>query len=112
MKRAVVSGVLTAGKRDASGAGATGVAVPAPSWAGAGERGLAQGERGLAKGERGLAQGERDWRRARTRERCDGYAETQETRAGGGEIPLAVGGIYASYHHLACTNVSANVGPG
>jgi hypothetical protein len=105
VKRAVVSGVLTAGKRDASGAGATVVAVSGAT--------LAWRRRaGLAQSERGLAQSELDWRRAGTRERCDGYAEAQEIRAGGGEIPLAVGGIYASYHHLACTNVSANVGPG
>ena len=69
-------------------------------------------ERAGVKGGAGLAKGERDWRRAGTRERCDGYAETQEIRAGGGEVPVAVGGIYASYHHLTCTDVSANAGPG
>src|SRR5580693_1064413 len=42
--RAVVGGVLTAGKRDASGAGATVVAVPAPSWTGPGRVGLVRGE--------------------------------------------------------------------
>src|SRR5580693_4296558 len=82
--RAVVGGVLTAGKRDASGAGATVVAVPAPSWTGAGRVGLARGE---------LDSCGASWTGAGwvPRERCDGYAETQEIRAAGGEMPVAVG---------------------
>src|SRR5580693_2678718 len=114
--RAVVGGVLTAGKRDASGAGATVVAVPAPSWTGAGRVGLARGELDwsgaswIGPGRVGLVRGELDscgasWTGAGwvPRERCDGYAETQEIRAAGGEMPVAVGGIYGSYHHLAST---------
>src|SRR5580658_109510 len=87
------------------------------------QAGLARGELDwsgaswIGQGRVGLVRGELDscgasWTGAGwvPRERCDGYAETQEIRAAGGEMPVAVGGIYGSYHHLASTDVSANVG--